>query len=192
MSFAASVSAPSTPTEQVKQIHNASAKKKAKHSNRVHFPVDEMLVTCYLEPPDPWSKVYGNTINTLISAYVAACDKQGIKPLPCVLDQLQIIPTIVVLFSNSLVASDELVKKLSVVMLLPHPVNGSSSFRITNSFSRVEAPLFSSFSNYGNPFMIYLLLTSDASQNLIPNLSSLFSMYCVNLLLALVGKAVHQ
>ncbi|GFY72423.1 protein phosphatase 1 regulatory subunit 37 [Trichonephila inaurata madagascariensis] len=89
MSFAASVSAPSTPTEQVKQIHNASAKKKAKHSNRVHFPVDEMLVTCYLEPPDPWSKVYGNTINTLISAYVAACDKQGIKPLLCVLDQLQ-------------------------------------------------------------------------------------------------------
>lgn len=89
MSFAASVSAPSTPTEQVKQIHNVSAKKKAKHSNRVHFPVDEMLVTCYLEPPDPWSKVYGNTINTLISAYVAACDKQAIKPLPCVLDQLQ-------------------------------------------------------------------------------------------------------
>ncbi|GFS67357.1 protein phosphatase 1 regulatory subunit 37 [Nephila pilipes] len=89
MSFAASVSAPSTPTEQVKQIHNVSAKKKAKHSNRVHFPVDEMLVTCYLEPPDPWSKVYGNTINTLISAYVAACDKQGIKPLSCVLDQLQ-------------------------------------------------------------------------------------------------------
>ncbi|CAL1275333.1 unnamed protein product [Larinioides sclopetarius] len=89
MSIAASVSAPSTPTEQVKQIHNASAKKKAKHSNRVHFPVDEMLVTCFLEPPDPWSKVYGNTLNTLISAYVAACDKQGIKPLLCVLDQLQ-------------------------------------------------------------------------------------------------------
>ncbi|GIY93940.1 protein phosphatase 1 regulatory subunit 37 [Caerostris extrusa] len=48
-----------------------------------------MLVTCYLEPPDPWSKVYGNTLNTLISSYVAACDKQGIKPLTCVLEQLQ-------------------------------------------------------------------------------------------------------
>ncbi|GIX70894.1 protein phosphatase 1 regulatory subunit 37 [Caerostris darwini] len=89
MSFSTSVSAPSTPTEQVKQIHYVSAKKKAKHSNRVHFPVDEMLVTCYLEPPDPWSKVYGNTLNTLISSYVAACDKQGIKPLTCVLEQLQ-------------------------------------------------------------------------------------------------------
>ncbi|XP_015928978.1 protein phosphatase 1 regulatory subunit 37 [Parasteatoda tepidariorum] len=85
-----SVSAPSTPTEQIKQIHsNVSAKKKAKCSNRVHFPADEILVTCYLEPPDPWSKVYANTLNTLISAYIAASDKQGIKPLPCVLDQLQ-------------------------------------------------------------------------------------------------------
>ncbi|KAF8774829.1 Protein phosphatase 1 regulatory subunit 37 like protein [Argiope bruennichi] len=39
-----------------------------------------------------WARIgimYGNTLNTLISAYVAACDKQGIKPLSCVLDQLQ-------------------------------------------------------------------------------------------------------
>ncbi|KAG8182193.1 hypothetical protein JTE90_017144 [Oedothorax gibbosus] len=88
---ASSVSAPSTPTEQAKQIHNApSSKKKTKHNHRVHFPEDEeSLVTCFLEPPDPWSKVYGNTLDTLLSSYVAACDKYGIKPLTCVLDQLQ-------------------------------------------------------------------------------------------------------
>lgn len=88
MSCPSSVSAPSTPTEQIKQNANVS-KKKGKQSTRVHFPDDEMLVTCYLEPPDPWSKVYGNTLSTLTTAYVAACDKQGIKPLISVLDQLQ-------------------------------------------------------------------------------------------------------
>lgn len=51
----ASLSAPSTPTEQIKQT-NVSSKKKRKPHNRVHFPDDESLVTCYLEPPDPWSK----------------------------------------------------------------------------------------------------------------------------------------
>ncbi|XP_035233055.1 protein phosphatase 1 regulatory subunit 37-like, partial [Stegodyphus dumicola] len=90
MSCSTSKSAPSTPTEQAKQLHtNVSVKKRGKRNSRVHFPVDEMLVTCYLEPPDPWSKVYSNTLNTLTTAYMAACDKQGIKPLTCVLDQLQ-------------------------------------------------------------------------------------------------------
>ncbi|XP_054715843.1 protein phosphatase 1 regulatory subunit 37-like [Uloborus diversus] len=90
MNSTVSKSAPSTPTEQAKQIHtNMSIKKKAKRNKGVHFPNDEKLVTCYLDPPDPWSKDYGNTIDTLVTAYVAACDKQSIKPLACVMDQLQ-------------------------------------------------------------------------------------------------------
>lgn len=56
MSCPSSVSAPSTPTEQIKQHPNVSIKKKTKQNNRVHFPDDDILVTCFLEPPDPWCK----------------------------------------------------------------------------------------------------------------------------------------
>lgn len=64
MSCSSSVSAPSTPTEQIKQHSNVSTKKKAKQNNRVHFPDDEMLVSCFLEAPDPWCK--GDLICLLI------------------------------------------------------------------------------------------------------------------------------
>lgn len=63
---------------------------------------------------------------------------------------------VVIFFSSSFVTSDTLVKKLSV--------SDSISFRTTNSPSGNEYSLLSSFPKQGNPFIIYLLLTSHANQ----------------------------
>jgi len=53
----------------------------------------------------------------------------------------------------------------------------------------INIGLISSFPKYGNPFTTYLLFTSDANQNFMPNLSGLFGMYWVNLHLAFIGKS---
>ncbi|KAL2729209.1 hypothetical protein V1478_005998 [Vespula squamosa] len=88
------------------------------------------------------------------------------------------IPNNVVRFTNNFVASDALVKKLSVVTCLQHRVNGSTGMRTTNTPSGIDDGGVSSFSKYGKPFIMYLLLVSDASQNLMPNLSGLLDTYC--------------
>ena len=91
-------------------------------------------------------------------------------------------------FANSFVASDTLVNKLFVVTFLLHPVNGSISFRITNFSSGIGFSLLSSFPKLGNPFIIYLVLTSHANQNFMPNLSGLFGIYWLNLQLVFDGN----
>lgn len=75
-----------------------------------------------------------------------------------------IVPTSVVFLANNFVASDMLVKKLSVVTFLPQFVYGSVSFRTTCSLRSIDDGRCSSFPKQGNPFKMYLLLTSDASQ----------------------------
>ncbi|KAL2723913.1 LOW QUALITY PROTEIN: hypothetical protein V1478_008426 [Vespula squamosa] len=94
----------------------------------------------------------------------------------------RIVPNNAVRFANNYVASDAFVKKLSIVTCLQRRVNGSTSLKTTNSPSGIDDDRVSSFSKYGKPFIIYLLLVSDASQNLIPNLSSLLGIYCRSVL----------
>ncbi|KAL2729538.1 hypothetical protein V1478_005828 [Vespula squamosa] len=84
---------------------------------------------------------------------------------------LRIVSNNVVRFTNNFVASDALVKKLSIVTCLQHRVNGSTSSRTTNSPSGIDKGRLSSFPKYGKPFITYFLSVSDARQNLMPNLS---------------------
>lgn len=60
-----------------------------------------------------------------------------------------------------------------------------------DSLVRKQDLLFLSFPKYGNPFITYLMLTSDTSQIFISNLSDLFGIYYENLQLVLVGKIKH-
>ena len=80
------------------------------------------------------------------------------------------------------------VKKLSVLMFLSLPKYGSTNFITTISDNLCVAGLVLSLPRYGMVFRIYLDFKSTAIQNLIPNLSGLLAMYCVNLQGALVGN----
>ncbi|KAL2722925.1 hypothetical protein V1477_019516 [Vespula maculifrons] len=85
----------------------------------------------------------------------------------------RIVPNNIVRFANNFVASDALVKKLSVVIFLQHPVNSSTILRTTNSPGGIDDDRDFSFLKYGKFFIMYLLLVSDINQNLMPNLSGL-------------------
>ncbi|KAH7986679.1 hypothetical protein HPB49_025862 [Dermacentor silvarum] len=60
-----SASAPTTPTETTRlQAHGealSSALKRRSKGHRVNFPTDDCIVTGYVEPPNPWSNVFGRT-----------------------------------------------------------------------------------------------------------------------------------
>ncbi|KAL2711893.1 hypothetical protein V1478_018914 [Vespula squamosa] len=73
-----------------------------------------------------------------------------------------------------IILSPALVKKLFVVTCLQHRINGSTSLKTINSPSGIDDGRVSSFLKYGTSFIMYLLLASDGSQNLMPNLSGLF------------------
>ncbi|KAF7403188.1 hypothetical protein HZH68_005982 [Vespula germanica] len=79
--------------------------------------------------------------------------------------------------------TDVLVKKLSVIICLQYRANDSTSLRTTKSPSGIND---SHFSKYEKPSIMYLLLVFDANQNLMPNLSGLLDMYCINSYLTFV------
>src|SRR5215469_9137768 len=81
------------------------------------------------------------------------------------------------------------VKKLSVVTFLPLFKYGDMSRITTLSGSDSLAERSSSFPKYGKALHRYLVSLSTNIQNFIPNLSSLFATYWVNLHLALDGKS---
>ncbi|XP_023216620.1 protein phosphatase 1 regulatory subunit 37-like isoform X2 [Centruroides sculpturatus] len=81
-----SVSAPTTPTESSKSIQSRKMRCKGR---RVNFPNDDMIVTGYVDPPDPWRTVSEAKTDSVLEAYEVGCEKQGVKPLPCIAQQLQ-------------------------------------------------------------------------------------------------------
>ncbi|KAL2747785.1 hypothetical protein V1477_004477 [Vespula maculifrons] len=83
---------------------------------------------------------------------------------------LQIVTNNIVHFVNNFIASDAIVKKLFVVIFLQQPVNSSIILMTTNLLSDIDDGRDSSFLKYGKHFMMYLLLTSDANQNLMPKI----------------------
>lgn len=56
---------------------------------RVNFPADDMIVTGYLEPPNPWEKAMNSSADEVTTAYKTACEKHQLKPLNNILQQLR-------------------------------------------------------------------------------------------------------
>ncbi|XP_076314380.1 uncharacterized protein LOC143226822 [Tachypleus tridentatus] len=87
-------SAPSTPTEVTKVAHSHSNSRlkrgKTGKEQRVSFPSDDMIVTSYFDAPIPWKcSTESPSADEVVTAYRKACAKQGVKPLGCVVEQLQ-------------------------------------------------------------------------------------------------------
>ena len=72
-------------------------------------------------------------------------------------------------------------KKLSVVMFLPLPMNGSMKVMTMLLLCLWVDGHDSSLPRYGTAFRIYLDSSSTGNQNLMPNLSGLFDICWVNL-----------
>ena len=83
-------------------------------------------------------------------------------------------------FFSSLASKND-VKKLSVVMFLSLPMNGSMRVMTTLSLSLWVDGRDSSLHRYGMAFRIYLDFTSTAYQNYMQNLSGVIGMYWVYL-----------
>ena len=92
--------------------------------------------------------------------------------------RLPMVPTRLIFFTCKAVAGFRGVKKLSVVMFLPFPRNGSARLSTTLSPTSQLALHVSSFPRYRDPFSMYL--ESAANHNLMLNLSGLFPIYWVN------------
>ncbi|XP_054154399.1 protein phosphatase 1 regulatory subunit 37-like [Oppia nitens] len=84
-----STSAPTSPTQQSRQISGCLTRGQGKGHHRVQFPEDNCIVTGYFEAPDPYQYVIDQSIETLYDSYVTACGKQNIKPIPRVVQQLK-------------------------------------------------------------------------------------------------------
>ena len=97
------------------------------------------------------------------------------------------VPTRLVSLACKTVDRLRKVKKLSVVKFLPFP-GTPPPVSVPHSLPRADLCSASPPFRYRAPFNMYFDWTSAASQNLMPNLSGLFPMYCVNLHRALVGN----
>lgn len=83
-----SASAPSSPTKSSKLVHGGSLDLLTKgKGRRVTFPADDLIVSGYLDPPDPWVKV--SETDSLIAAYHTACAKHAVKPVSRIVHQLR-------------------------------------------------------------------------------------------------------
>ncbi|CAD5123043.1 DgyrCDS11422 [Dimorphilus gyrociliatus] len=65
--------------------------KSEKKSRRVSFPVDERVVSGYMEAPNPWTAAERCSTEELVEAYKRACEKQGVKPIIKLLSQLMAV-----------------------------------------------------------------------------------------------------
>lgn len=88
-----SLSAPATPNNNEKSNGNGSYEKRPASTTaaarRVSFPADELLVTGYVEPPNPWQNAVNVTTMKLVDAYVDACKRYDVTALTKVTQQLQ-------------------------------------------------------------------------------------------------------
>ncbi|CAG2104437.1 unnamed protein product [Medioppia subpectinata] len=88
-----SQSAPTTPTSQSRPLSANMGCLNRGHQrghHRVQFPEDHQIVTGYFDAPNPYQYVSETqTLENLIDSYQIACEKQNIKPIPRVLQQLK-------------------------------------------------------------------------------------------------------